>query len=684
MYNASFLLTKAPFLESVSAGTARPHMVLSVCAWGANFYRDADGQASLKNNGCMVEWAKRAGQLVFQEAEELLEENVVTFCNLALFWHSQGSWRISDLHKVVSLVKSRESGFSTRLTSIYALEESVSNWWETVHSDFKLTPSDISALPLDALPKIFLVNLVFHQSLCVLHASIVPLFSWGSGGHSSTARQLSAQVAFEHACTVSELMKTVLSTYPRLSAMPSFVAYVAYSGCAIQMPFMWCLNSEVKERAHANVRANVKMIHTMASYWKFAELLKIHVRCLFSAYQNNPTTLDDEPKFINPTELTSFRINATFARASILEFTGVLRPKGHGYVKPGEETWDLGIQNDGTGGGRESDTPDLDAGQSSGITLSHRQTGEALESSRDEHEPWPQQPLVPYPPAPLPLSQPNISAVEPPTLDVFNSFIDPDMLNLFSQSEMPDFSQFGNDLFNTPQVATPTANGDPTTTMVLVVHHLQCSQSERIPWLCEELGIDYELKLYQRAPLLAPPEYKALHRMGAAPVIQDGNLTLAESGAVIEYICHKYGNGALFLDPADPAYADFLYWWHWANGSFQPAALRIKSSQDNKSSNDVMTKFVKDRFNNAMDGLEQRLSDNEWLAGTQFTAADVMVVFTLTTMRYFVPYSLEQYGNVLKYLERIGAREAYQKAMSKSDPTMELALGSEPPKNPKM
>ncbi|KAK7420965.1 hypothetical protein QQX98_002532 [Neonectria punicea] len=221
--------------------------------------------------------------------------------------------------------------------------------------------------------------------------------------------------------------------------------------------------------------------------------------------------------------------------------------------------------------------------------------------------------------------------------------------------------------------------------MVLVIHHLQCSQSERIPWVREELGIDYELKLYQRAPLFAPPEYKALHPMGAAPVIQDGNLTLAESCAVIEYICHKYGNGSLFLDPTHAAYADFLYWWHWADGSFQPAALRIKSGRVEKSNeDDVMARFANERFKKAIGALEKRLGDNKWLAGTEFTAADVMVVFTLTTLRYFIPYSLKEYGNVLKYLQRIGAREAYQKAMSKSDPTMEPVLGPESPKDPKM
>lgn len=95
---------------------------------------------------------------------------------------------------------------------------------------------------------------------------------------------------------------------------------------------------------------------------------------------------------------------------------------------------------------------------------------------------------------------------------------------------------------------------------MLTVHHLQISQSERIVWLCEELEIPYTLKLYQRAPFLAPPELKALHPMGAAPVITDGPITLAESPACVEYIIQKHGSGRLMLPPSHPDYADYLYW----------------------------------------------------------------------------------------------------------------------------
>ncbi|KAF4339114.1 glutathione S-transferase [Fusarium beomiforme] len=219
--------------------------------------------------------------------------------------------------------------------------------------------------------------------------------------------------------------------------------------------------------------------------------------------------------------------------------------------------------------------------------------------------------------------------------------------------------------------------------MPLTVHHLQVSQSERLPWLCEELGIEYTLKQYKRSPLLAPPDFKALHPMGAAPVITDGAVTLAESCACMEYISHKYAGGKLFVSPSDPAYPDFLYWWHWADGTLQPSLGRIMLIKSAKLPDDnPVVKFGKFRSSQALKMLDERVRDNEWLAGKEFSAADIMVVFPLTTIRYFSPYSLEEYPNILKYLERIAKREGFKKTMDKIDPSMEMALGANPPQSP--
>ena len=106
---------------------------------------------------------------------------------------------------------------------------------------------------------------------------------------------------------------------------------------------------------------------------------------------------------------------------------------------------------------------------------------------------------------------------------------------------------------------------------MLTIHHLATSQSERIVWLCEELGVPYELTHHNRdaVTILSPPELKALHPLGAAPVITDGALVLAESGAIMEYIIAKHGGGRLALGPTDPDFANYLYWFHFANSNLQ-------------------------------------------------------------------------------------------------------------------
>jgi glutathione S-transferase len=208
---------------------------------------------------------------------------------------------------------------------------------------------------------------------------------------------------------------------------------------------------------------------------------------------------------------------------------------------------------------------------------------------------------------------------------------------------------------------------------MLTVHHLGKSQSERIVWLCEELEIPYELKRYDRDPVtrLAPPEYKALHPIGAAPLITDGDLVLAESGAVIEYIVAKHGNGRLALAADHPDFAQFLYWFHFANGTLQPAMgrnmilSRLRLAEDNP-----ILVAMRGRLDLALGLVETRLGKVAYFAGREFTTADIMTVFSLTTMRLFLPFDLAPYPAILAYLQRIGKRASYQRAMRKGDPDM--------------
>jgi len=212
---------------------------------------------------------------------------------------------------------------------------------------------------------------------------------------------------------------------------------------------------------------------------------------------------------------------------------------------------------------------------------------------------------------------------------------------------------------------------------MLTVHHLGKSQSERIVWLCEELGIPYELKCYARdsVTMLAPADYKALHPIGSAPVITDGDLVLAESGAIVEYIIAKYGNGRLVLRADDPDFAQFLYWFHFANGTLQAGMGRLMLLNRLKLADDnPMLVAIRARVDRAFDLVEERVRDAEYLAGSSFTTADIMTLFTLTTMRYFQPYDRQRCPNVVKYIGRVSARPAYRRAMEKGDTGMALLL----------
>ena len=210
---------------------------------------------------------------------------------------------------------------------------------------------------------------------------------------------------------------------------------------------------------------------------------------------------------------------------------------------------------------------------------------------------------------------------------------------------------------------------------MLTVHHLQISQSERIVWLCEELGLDYELKLYQRRAdnRLAPDDYKALHPMGIAPVITDGDIVLGESGAICDYIRARYGEGRLTPGRDDPEFADHLFWLHWSNGTFM-ATLMMQLVLAGGGEGNPAAVFVGDRSRRGWAMIEARLGQAPFIGGSNLTTADIMMVYCLTTSRAFRNLSIEGFPNIKAYLKRIGERPAYQRAMAKAEPGVEPML----------
>lgn len=198
-------------------------------------------------------------------------------------------------------------------------------------------------------------------------------------------------------------------------------------------------------------------------------------------------------------------------------------------------------------------------------------------------------------------------------------------------------------------------------------------------WLCEELGLDYVLKCYARDPvtMLAPPEYQALHPMGTAPVITDGDLVLAESGAIVDYIIAKHGNGRLTLPPNHPGFAQYLFWFHYANGTLQLQLMRNFVLRRAAVADDLpVRRLAAERLERNLKLVDARLGAANYLAGAELTAADIMAVFSLTTMRSFFPLDLTPYPNAVAYLQRIGEREAYRRAMKKGDPELTPVLAA--------
>lgn len=206
---------------------------------------------------------------------------------------------------------------------------------------------------------------------------------------------------------------------------------------------------------------------------------------------------------------------------------------------------------------------------------------------------------------------------------------------------------------------------------MLTVHHLGISQSERIVWLCEELGLDYELKRYDRRTdnRLAPDEYKALHPMGIAPVISDDDLVLGESGAICDYLRARYGQGRLAPGVDDADFAEHLFWFHWSNGTFM-TTLMMQLVLASGGKDNPAAVFVGDRSRRAWAMAEERLGQAPYFGGRDLTTADIMMVYCLTTSRAFRGNKLEGFPNILAYLARIGARPAYQRAMAKAEPGM--------------
>jgi glutathione S-transferase len=215
---------------------------------------------------------------------------------------------------------------------------------------------------------------------------------------------------------------------------------------------------------------------------------------------------------------------------------------------------------------------------------------------------------------------------------------------------------------------------------MIVVHHLNNSRSQRILWLLEELGLAYEIKKYARDPktMLAPPELRAVHPLGKSPVIQDGDTIVAESGAIIEYLVGRYGNGGLAPQPDTPERLRYTYFLHYAEGSAMPPLLlklvfdRVENSPApffvrpiaRAIANKVKDSFVLPQIRQHLAFLEGELAQRTWFAGDDFSAADIQISFPLEAAA--ARGGLDgKYPKLSAFLERIHARPAWRRALER-------------------
>lgn len=203
---------------------------------------------------------------------------------------------------------------------------------------------------------------------------------------------------------------------------------------------------------------------------------------------------------------------------------------------------------------------------------------------------------------------------------------------------------------------------------LIKVHHLNNSRSQRVLWLLEEIGLDYEVIRYQRdaKTMLAPESLRRIHPLGKSPIVEDGSLRLAETGAIVDYLVDRYGQE---LKPAQGGedHWRYRYWLHYAEGSLMPPLLLKFLLNRLGLLGWPARRYVEGQIALHLDYLEKELGDQPWFAGAEFSAADIMMSFPLEAAAARGGLNASR-PNLMSFLARIHARPAYQRALSRGGP----------------
>ena len=208
---------------------------------------------------------------------------------------------------------------------------------------------------------------------------------------------------------------------------------------------------------------------------------------------------------------------------------------------------------------------------------------------------------------------------------------------------------------------------------MLTVHHLNNSRSQRVIWLLEELGTEYEIKNYARnsETNLAPPELLEVHPLGKSPVITEGEHTIIESGAIIDYIVRHHGHGKLVPATDTLAYESYLQWMHYAEGSAMlPLMLKMYTGRL-PDGGEALQPRINSELDNHLGFMNRALENQEWFVGNSFSAADIQLSFVPQVGKLL--YGLDDFPKLQGFLDRIHARPAYKRALERGGP---YAFGS--------
>ncbi|KAJ3490811.1 hypothetical protein NLG97_g5712 [Lecanicillium saksenae] len=247
-------------------------------------------------------------------------------------------------NKTCELIQNKPRNMQSYLVAVQELDLAVSKWHGGLQASFRGLDQGVLAEP-NTSPILYLLHFFYHQCLCSMHASVVPLFCWGgfTTDANPLAQQLSAQAAFEHSRSISGLASSILAGAFPASRGNSFFGYACYCACAVIIPFLRCTNAAVRARAHQDVLANLTLMRQLGTYWKFTKLLGANIQTIYNMHSQFTHCIEDEPKHMSLSSFQTASLDVRRVTSSILGHNKILRAPTGAVALNDAEVTDLGF-----------------------------------------------------------------------------------------------------------------------------------------------------------------------------------------------------------------------------------------------------------------------------------------------------------------------------------------------------